>query len=427
VFPYLLKKGGIYGGIKQCIEKRCPQMKLKDSECKNAKGKAKTYKLGDGKGLYLEVTPKGAKYWRLKYRMDDKEKRLSIGVYPAITLKEARQAMLEAKELIALGIDPSLDKQKKKALSKTSNANTFEAVGREWFENRKPRWTDNYAKNVIDRLEKDIFPYLGAYPISEIDAPFILSVIRKIENRGAVEVAKRQLQKCGEIFQYAIATGKIKQDPTYSLTKALQPIKKEHYNAITFDELPELLQDIERNDARLYKTTQNALWLMMLTFVRTSELINAEWDEIDLDKALWRIPAHRMKMKQPHDVPLSRQAIKILKDQKQIAGDWKHVFPSVVRPMQAMSNNTILGALKRLGYLGRMTGHGFRALAMSTIKERLNYRHEVVDKQLAHKQKSQIDQAYDRALYMEERTIMMQEYADLIDNVSSAVQNKGDV
>jgi len=395
-------------------------MKLKDSECKNAKGKAKPYKLGDGKGLYLEVTPKGAKYWRLKYRMGDKEKRLSIGVYPAIKLKEARQAMLEAKELIALGIDPSLDKQKKKALSKTSNANTFEAVAREWYENRKSRWTDNYAKNVIDRLEKDIFPHLGAYPISEIDAPFILTVIRKIENRGAVEVAKRQLQKCGEIFQYAIATGKIKQDPTYSLTKALQPMKKAHYNAITFDELPELLQDIERNDARLYKTTQNALWLMMLTFVRTSELINAEWDEIDLDKALWRIPAHRMKMKQPHDVPLSRQAIEILKDQKQIAGDWKHVFPSVVRPMQAMSNNTILGALKRLGYKGRMTGHGFRALAMSTIKEHLNYRHEVVDKQLAHKQKSQIDRAYDRALYMDERTVMMQEYADLIDSVSSA-------
>ncbi len=395
-------------------------MKLKDSECKNAEGKDKPYKLSDGKGLYLEVTPKGARYWRLKYRISGKEKRLSIGVYPAVTLKEARQAMLAAKELIALGIDPSLDKQRKKALSNNSNNNTFETIGREWYENRKSRWTPNYAKNVLDRLEKDIFPFMGAYPISEIDAPLILSVIRKIENRGAGELAKRQLQKCGEIFQYAMVTGKIKHDPTYRLSKALEPIKKKHYNAISFEELPELLSDIERNDARLYKTTQNALWLMMLTFVRTSELIKAEWSEIDFENALWSIPAHRMKMKKPHVVPLSRQALEILKDQKQIAGDWKHVFPSVVRPMQPMSNNTILGALRRLGYLGRMTGHGFRALAMSTIKERLGYRHEVVDKQLAHKQKSQIDQAYDRALYLDERTKMMQEYADLIDSVSSA-------
>lgn len=394
-------------------------MKLKDTDCKHAKPKAKPYKITDGKGLYLEVMPNKSKYWRLKYRINNKEKRLSIGVYPAIGLKEARVAALEAKELITANIDPSLDKQKKKALSKVSHDNTFEAVAREWYENRFNRWTNNYAKNVIDRLEKDIFPALGAYPINEIEAPLVLLVIRKIENRGAGEVAKRQLQKCGEIFQYAMATGKIKTDPTYGLNKALQPAKKKHYNTITFDELPEFLEVMERNDARLYQTTRNALKLMMLTFVRTSELINAEWSEIDFDKALWSIPAERMKMKRPHVVPLSHQAIEILKDQKLMTADWKHIFPSVVRPMQSISNNTILGALKRLGYAGRMTGHGFRALAMSTIKEKLNYRHEVVDRQLAHAQKSLIDAAYDRALYLDDRTKMMQEWADLIDSVSS--------
>ena len=243
-------------------------MKLKDSECKNAKGKAKPYKLGDGKGFYLEVTPKGAKYWRLKYRMGDKEKRLSIGVYPAIKLKEARQAMLEAKELIALGIDPSLDKQKKKALYKTSNANTFEAVAREWYENRKSRWTDNYAKNVIDRLEKDIFPQLGIYPISQIKAPMILACIRLIEKRNARELAKRQLQKCGEIFQYAISTGRIESDPTYKLSNALEPAIKNHYNAISIEELPEFLNIFERNDARLYPTTRHAMSLLNMRQMR---------------------------------------------------------------------------------------------------------------------------------------------------------------
>lgn len=394
-------------------------MKLTDTKCKNAKPARKTVKLSDSKGLYLEVTPSGSKYWRLKYRINGKEKRLSIGVYPSVTLKEAREATDDAKKLISVGIDPSLDKQKKKALSKTSSENTFEAVAREWYNNRKSRWTAHYAKGIMNRLEKDIFPHLGAYPIAEIEAPLVLLVIRKIENRNARELAKRQLQKCGEIFQYAIATGKAERDPTYGLTKALQPAQKTHYNAITFNELPEFLDVLERNDARLYQTTRNAMKLLMLTFVRTSELINAKWDEIDFDKAVWNIPAERMKMKRVHTVPLSKQALDILVSQKEVTSHWPHVFPSVVKPKQSMSNNTILSALKGMGYQGRMTGHGFRALAMSSIKEQLNYRHEVIDRQLAHAQKNKIDAAYDRAEFLDERTKMMQEWADLIDSLSS--------
>lgn len=397
-------------------------MKLTEITCKNAKHtnpKSKApLKLSDGYGLSLWVYPNGSKYWRLAYRFDGKQKTLALGVYPDISLKQARMKRIDAKELINEGKDPSLEKKKEKAMAVENNANTFEAIAREWYDNRKDIWKPRYSVEVIKRLEEDIFPEIGAYPIKEIEPPLLLQVIRKIERRGAFDLAKRQNQKCGEIFRYAIATGRGVRDPSNDIKEALKPTKKEHFAALDPDELPELLADINTNKARLYPTTINAMKLMLLTFVRTKELIEATWDEIDFDRKLWVIPAERMKMGKEHIVPLADQTLEILKEQKEIARQWPHLFPSPNKPRQSISNNTILVALKRMGYQGRMTGHGFRALAMSTIKQELGYRHEVVDRQLAHVPKSKIDRAYDRARFLEERKKMMQDWADYIDMVN---------
>lgn len=397
-------------------------MKLSDIQCKTATPRDKSYKLSDGGGMYLEIMPNGSKYWRMKYRVKAdgklKEKRLAIGVYPEISLKEARLRREDAKRMTELGKDPSLEKQRLQSLAEEDNSNTFKKIALEWYEQRKDRWRPRYAVEVLTRLENDIFPHIGNYPIKEIDPPLLLQVIRKIETRGAHELAKRQLQKCGEIFRYAIACGKAVRDPSRDIGDALKPVKKEHFAAIDYQELPDFLRELNSNRARLYPTTMNALRLIMMTFVRTNELINAKWEEIDFNRKEWIVPAERMKMGKAHIVPLADQAIEILQEQKSETGQWDHVFPSPVKPQQSISNNTILGALKRLGYQGRMTGHGFRSLAMSTIKQELGYRHEVVDRQLAHTPKSKIDKAYDRAQFLDERVKMMQEWADYLDEIA---------
>lgn len=396
-------------------------MNLTDLKCKTAKPQKNPRKISDGGGMYLEVMPNGSKYWRLKYRMKvngkPKEKRLSIGVYPQVSLKQARERREEAKRLLSEGKDPSIEKQKRQLLVEQNNSCTFKAVALDWYNNRKDMWKPRYAAEVITRLENDIFPQIGNYPITEIEPPLLLVVIRSIEKRGAYELAKRQLQKCGEIFRFAIAEGKAIRDPSRDISEALKPVKQTHFAALDIEELPEFLRALNSNHARLYESTRNALKLIMLTFVRTSELINARWEEIDLEKRVWVIPAERMKMNREHIVPLSRQAIEILKMQCELSGHRDLVFPSSVKPRKAMSNNTILGAIKRLGYKGRMTGHGFRALAMSAIKQELGYRHEVVDRQLAHVPKNKIDRAYDRAMFLEDRKVMMQEWADYIDRM----------
>lgn len=396
-------------------------MPLTDKACKAAKPNplpSKTpKKLADGEGLYLFVMPNGAKYWRLLYRFHGKQKTYALGVYPEVTLKEAREKKYKVRKMLAQGLDPSIERKKEKTLALKSAANTFEAVARDWYENRKHIWKQRYADEVLKRLECDIFPYIGSIPITEIDSALLIEVIRKIEKRGATDLAKRQLQKCGEIFRFAISEGKLRKDISFGMHEGLKYRKKTHFAAIEVEELPDFLKVLERNDARLYQSTRNALKLIMLTFVRTSELINARWDEIDFDRKQWIIPAERMKMGKEHIVPLSKQAIEILENQKELSSQWELVFPSNVKPQKSISNNTILGALKRLGYQGRMTGHGFRALAMSAIKQELGYRHEVVDRQLAHVPKSKIDKAYDRALFLEERTRMMQEWSDYLDSI----------
>ena len=398
-------------------------MKLTDKQCKNAspmEAPSKSpRKLADGHGLYLWVMPSGSKYWRFKYRTNGKEQIVSLGVYPEISLKDARGKRADLRKMLSDGIDPRQHEKKQKVQAAQDSANTFEAVARDWYDNRKDRWRPRYAEEVLTRLENDIFPEIGTLLIKEIEPPLLLHVIRKIETRGAHELAKRQLQKCGEIFRFAIAEGRAVRDPSQDIKEALKPVKKEHFAALDIEELPDFLKALDRNDARLYRSTRNALNLIMLTFVRTSELIEARWEEVDLDKRRWIIPAERMKMDKEHIVPLSDQAIKILEDQQELSSHRELVFPSNVKPQKSISNNTILGAIKRLGYQGRMTGHGFRALAMSGIKQELGYRHEVVDRQLAHTPKNKIDKAYDRAQFLDERTKMMQEWADYIDSLRS--------
>jgi integrase len=396
-------------------------VKLTDTKCKAAKAKDKAYKLADGGGLYLEIMPNGSKCWRMKYRYLGKEKRLAFGVYPVIGLADAREARERAKKLLAQGIDPSGAKKDEKREAIRNAENTFKAVALEWHENQLARWTPAHAQNVNRRFDVDIFPYIGSRPIAEIDPPELLEVLRRIEKRGALDVTARVKQICGQVFRYGIATGRCQRDPSADLKGALKANQTTHFACLDIKEMPEFLDRLEKNDARLFHRTRRAIRLLMLTFVRTNELINATWDEFDLDNAQWEIPGWRMKMRNPHIVPLSRQVVALLREQKEETGhlntNW--VFPSQVRPKDPMSNNTILFAIGRMGYKKRMTGHGFRALAMSNIKEKLGYRHEVVDRQLAHAHKSKIDRAYDRAQFLDERREMMQEWANFMDTVSA--------
>lgn len=399
-------------------------MPLTHTGCKNARPAAKPYKLTDGGGLYLLVMPTGAKYWRLKYRHLAKEKHLALGVYPVTSLADAREARDTAKKQLAGGIDPGFAKKEDKRRARLGAENSFEVMAREWHENRRDGWSPRHADYILHRLELDVFPRIGPRPVADISAPELLDVIREIERRGALEIAKRALQVCGQVFRYSIATGRAMRNPAADLKGALKPSKPTHYAAIEARELPDLLRAMQANDARLYPQTRLAMRLLLLTFVRTSELINAVWSEFDLDEAEWLIPAGRMKMRSAHIVPLSKQALVLLKEQKMLTGRWEFVFPNLQNPKKPMSNATILRGLERMGYKGRMTGHGFRALAMTTIKEKLGYRHEVIDRQLAHAPRSKVDAAYDRAMFLSERRKMMQQWADYVDTLANGPRAK---
>jgi integrase len=394
-------------------------MPLTDTACKNAKSLAKAYKKADGGGLYLEVMPNGSRYWRLKYRFGGKEKRLACGVYPETSLAEAREKRAVARKMLEEGIDPSSAKRDNRQLAEVNAANTFEVVAREWHERNREKWTPLYAQDILHRLETDIFPVIGKRPVAGISPLIVLNSLKRIENRGAGEMARRAGQYCGQIFRYAVVTGRTDRNPTADLKGALKPVKHGHFSALEPKDLPEFLHTLERNDARLFVLTRLAIRLMLLTFVRTGELINAAWEEFDLDGAEWAIPAERMKMRKPHIVPLSKQAVTILRQLQTMNGNYQWVFASPTKPRRHMSNNTILKALERLGYKGRMTGHGFRALAMTTIQEKLKYPHDVVDRQLAHAPRNKVDAAYDRTKYLDERRKMMQEWADYLDTTAN--------
>jgi len=395
-------------------------MKLTDQACKTAKPKQRAYKLSDGGGLYLEVTPQGSKLWRLKYRFLDKEKKLAIGSYPIITLAEAREHRQEAKRKLVQGIDPSTAKQTLKQERKAEMDNTFEAMAREWHDHKKAEWSETNKRVVMERLEKDVFPKIGKYPVKSLTHKMILDLANRLKERGARELAKRTIQMCKNILQYAVVTGRVDRNVAADLTGIIKTGGTNHFAAIESKDLPQFMADLRGHKAKLNRQTYLAVYMMMLTFVRTGELIKAEWGEIDFEAKQWLIPAKRMKMKKDHIVPLSRQSIEILKELRELHNHPVYVFPSRNSYKKHMSNNTILMALDRMGYRGKMTGHGFRALAMSTIMEKLGYRHEIPDAQLAHAKKHSLGGAYDRAKFLEERIVMMQHWADYLENTSSA-------
>lgn len=391
-------------------------MNLKDLQCRAAKPLAKPFKMHDGDGLYLHVIPTGAKYWRLKYRLFDKEKVLALGVYPDVSLNEAREKRAVARAQIRKGLDPAIIRLEERQLAAFAQGQSFEKLAMEWHSKQIGHWSARHAQTVQYRLEKYIFPEIGRYPLHTLKPVVMLSCLMKID-KTAPEMSRRMKRICSHIFKYAIATGRAESDPTYGLECALRKYKRGHYASITVDEFPEFLMKLHNYKTQVYRQTYLAIWLMMLTFVRTQELVEARWSEIDLEKAMWVIPGERMKMGLPHMVPLSRQAIEVLKELKELNGHRQLVFPSVPRPRNPMSKNTVLQAIKRMGYKGQMTGHGFRSLALGLLKEKLGYSHEIADRQLAHVPKSSVDRAYDRAQFLPQRIEMMQRYADYIDDV----------
>lgn len=405
---------------------------LTDTQLRNAKPKPKdapkTYTLADGGGMYLEVAPSGARTWRMAYRQPNgKNTRLTFGTYPEVSLAEAREQRDLARKQRKEGTDPAQARRIDKITKATANANTFEAVAREWHANKLETWQERTAANVLHRLEKDVFPLIGKQPITSIKAPIMLDVLRQIEKRGALDMAKRQGQVCGQIFRYAIASGKAEFDPIPSLRGALKPTPNGHHAAISADELPDFLRTFEKIEGRMFVPTKVMFRLMMMTFVRTSELTETPWSEIDLVNESWVIDWHRMKMgkkklnprKVSHHVFLPAQGWVLLRELYAITGGNKYLFPNQRDHEKPATNFGILAALKRMGYSGKMTGHGFRALAMGVIKERLGYRHEVVDRQLSHASGDTYGEAYDRAMFLDERRVMMQQYADYLDTAAS--------
>ena len=387
---------------------------LSDAAVRNAKAKAKSYKMSDGDGLFLLVMPSGSKYWRLKYFFANKEKLLALGVYPEVTLTDARERRLQARKLLAAGKDPGETKKEAKRLIVEKHENTFEVVAREWHQNRQAKWTPLYAKKTLSRLEAHVFVRLGTRPIADITPQELLSAMRKVEERG-VDIAHRALQICGQVFTYAVITQRATTNPAVALRGALTPVVKKNHAYIKPNELQEYLKILEGYGGE--PQTKLALKYLLLTFVRTGELRGAEWSEIDFDKAEWRIPAERMKMRDPHIVPLSRQAVAILKELKPITGQWKFVFPNQHKPSGCMSENTILYALYRMGYHSRATGHGFRSTA-STILNENGFPADVIERQLAHGERNKVRAAYNHAQYLPERRKMMQWWADYLDETA---------
>lgn len=394
--------------------------KLTNIAIRNAKPGAKPIRLFDGRGLYLEISPAGGKHWRLKYRFGGKEKRLALGSYPTITLAEARDGSEAARKMLMLGQDPAAAKKEAKTAQKAS-IETFELVAEEWFTKYRHTWADNTAETIISRLRKDIFPFIGARPIGEITAMELLSVVRRIEARGAVETARRDLQKCGQIMSYAVATGRALRNVAVDIRGAIAPPKKRHFASIHEPkEIGALLRAIDGYQGSAI--TRCALKLAPLTFVRPGELRRAEWSEIDLEAAEWRIPAARMKMREKHIVPLSRQAIEALRELHPLTSTGLYVFPGERSRSRPMSENTVLAALRRLGYgAGEMTGHGFRSMA-STILHEQGWHSEAVERQLAHGDRDKIRATYNFAQHLEKRREMMQAWADYLDYLRTGVQ-----
>ncbi len=391
-------------------------MSLTDRGIVNLKATGKQHKHFDGGGLYLLVSPAGGKLWRLFYRINGKEKLLSFGKYPAISLKMARQLRDEAKELIAQGIDPAERKKQAKVVEQELVLNTFENIAREWHDKFKDRWTEKNAKVILARMQRDIFPHIGSIPIRELKAPQLLDVARRIADRGALDYAHRALQYCSMVFRYAIANGKAEHNIVADLRGALPTARVKHHATIVDPKkIGELLRSIDSFDG--YFPVACALKLAPLVFVRPGELRCAAWDEFDFDKAEWRIPAARMKMKEQHIVPLAHQSMEVLDALRRNTGHGPLLFPSIRSTSRPISDNTVNSALRRLGYTKEeLTGHGFRSMA-STLLNELGWNRDAIERQLAHGERNAVRAAYNFAEFLPERRKMMQAWADYLDEL----------
>lgn len=391
-------------------------MPLSDTTIRGAKRGVKPVKLSDAAGLYLLLTPSGSRLWRMKYRFAGKEKLLALGAYPTVSLKDARDRRDEARKKLAAGYDPGEARKAEKATAKDRAANSFEVIAREWFELTKGKWEAEYAHLIMHRLERDMFPSLGGRPIAEITAVELLAALRRIEKRGAIDTAHRAMQKCGQIFRYAVVTGRADRDPTTDLSEALKPAPKKHYASIKDPKAVGALMRAIRDYVGGFET-KCALLVGILTFVRPGELRKAEWSEFDLDHAEWRIPAARMKMGEQHIVPLSTQSLAILRDLHSVTGHGRYLFPSVRTGSRPMSENTVNAALRRLGYTREeMTGHGFRSTA-STLLNELGWPPDAIERQLSHGERDEVRGAYNFAEYLPVRKNMMQAWADHLDQL----------
>ena len=391
-------------------------MALSEMAIRKAKPGEKPFKLSDRDGLFLLVQPSGGKWWRYKYRFAGKEKLLALGTYPLISLADARKRHESARKLLANGTDPSKAKQQAKRQLSLKHQNTFKAIAEEWHKSRIHKWTPRHADKIWRAIELHIFSTaLASSPITEIKASELLEVLRNVQEGGGVEPAHRLLQCCGQIFNYAIVTERAEHNPAANLRGALQPIRRNNYAYLKENELPEFLSKLEAYDGELQ--TKLAVKFLMLTFPRTGEMRQAPWLEMNLEKAEWRIPPERMKMRDPHIIPLSRQAVEVLRELKQITGTFQYVFPNQHKPRGCMSENTILFALYRMGYHSRATGHGFRSTA-STILNEHGFHPDVIERQLAHCERNSVRAAYNHAQYLHERRKMMQWWADYLDGIA---------
>jgi integrase len=396
-------------------------MALTDTAVRNTKPGDKPRKLADGKGLYLLINQAG-KYWRFDYRFDQKRRTLAIGVYPDISLASAREKRDAARTLLANDVDPSEHRKAQKAARSGRAASSFEIVGREWFAKFSPNWVASHGSKILLRLENDIFPWLGERPIAEITAPELLACLRRIESRGAVETAHRVLQNCGQIFRYAVATGRANRDPCSDLRGALPPVKQRHHPSITDPkEIGKLLRVIRSYQGSFI--TKCALMLAPLVFVRPGELRKAEWTEFNLDQAEWRIPAEKMKMREVHIVPLSTQAVATLRELHKLTGSGRYVFPGARTNGRPMSENTVNAALRRLDYgSDELTGHGFRSMASTLLNEQ-GWHRDAIERQLAHGERNSVRAAYNYAEHLPERRRMMQSWADFLDGLAAGADS----
>ncbi|EMO4507594.1 MULTISPECIES: tyrosine-type recombinase/integrase [Klebsiella/Raoultella group] len=384
-------------------------MKLTARQVDTSKPKDKPYKLSDGGGLYLLVNPNGSRYWRLKYRIAGKEKLLALGVYPDITLAEARQKRADAKKVLAAGGDPGQEKQEEKQAKEQAVANSFERLAMEWHSHKSTSWSEGYAEHLLMYLKKDIFPFIGQKAITDISQVEMLNTLRKMEQRGVLDKLKKTRQACRQIFTYAIITGRAEHNPVSDLAGALKSPKQQHYPHLLVDQIPDFLRALSEYSGSTI--TRNATRLLMLTGLRTIELRASEWVDIDFDKGVWNVPAERMKMRRPHLVPISTQVRELLEEIHQLTGRGKYVFPGRNDAGKPMSEASINQVIKRIGYDGKATGHGFRH-TMSTILHEQGYNTAWIETQLAHVDKNSIRGTYNHAQYLDGRREMLQWYAD---------------